>query len=193
MITKSGILLCAGPSLAHYQPRTADLVVAVNRAALLQNCDVGACGDWPLVEEVRDKVAAFQTTGGRPLPALFTAAGGRAEIVRPGRGGEWAEATIQFEDLYDGHEHEIGWTCYTATAAVWLCACRGVQRLDVFGADWGGRTYCDGSTISQNRQDLGAKGWEQELYYWGRVVEASRKKGMEVIRHLPPTPEHPNG
>ena len=178
-----GILLCAGPSLAHYDPQPAELVVAVNRAALTRQCDVWAAGDWPLVQEIRSRVAAFQIK----TPLLFTASGGHAELRRPPSvdwGNPDGRDVVEFESLYDGHETDLQWTVFTATAALWYCFQRGVKRLDVFGADWGGGTYCDGSVISQNRRDVPDGFWNLERHHWEKLVKVCGERGMTVERHL---------
>ncbi len=189
-----GILLCSGPSLAAYTPapRAADLVVAVNRAALLQPCHVWACGDWPLIEAIRRQVADFQ----RPLPRLFTAANSHAWLRDHSPLGEWGRPDGQdveeMESFYDGHEHELQWTCFTATAALWYCFRRGVTHLDVYGADWGGSTYCDGTGLSDNRRDLKQAGWDLESGIWRRLAGILAGRGMTVTRLFPaPLPPAP--
>lgn len=181
----NAILLCAGPSLANYRQRPADLVVAVNRAALRQPCDVWAIGDWPLIEQIREAVATFQPK----LPRLFTAANSHSHLRDHSPLGEWGNPNggdvTEFESLFDGHEDAHQWTAFTATAALWYCFWQGVKTLDVFGADWGGATYCDGKPISQNRVDLGETGWALERSIWTRLVDHCGLHGMTVTRHLP--------
>ena len=52
-------LLCPGSSIAGYPGRDGfDLVIGVNRAALMVPVDAWACMDWPLLQKSREQVIA---------------------------------------------------------------------------------------------------------------------------------------
>ena len=160
-------LLCPGPSLANYAGEGRGIVVGVNRAVTLHQCDMWAATDHPLIRSVT------------PLgdPALFTITASRDSLER--RGIPWPRLVVTHDDIA-GQTVTNGrhpWTRYTATAALQYLIWSGATHIDVWGADWSGTQDWDGTDAGQVRT---ADRWAAEREIWQGVID---RNDTEVVRH----------
>lgn len=179
---KTAAILCPGPSLARYSPGdfvSYEFLVGVNRAPLRIACDAWAAGDWPLVEQVRcDVLPARFSQPPRP-PVWFTTCGADAHLRD--HSTVWPGKVEIFETLFDGHQDELQWTTFTATAALWWVASKmesgGVIRL--YGADWKGEEDYDGVKAGNTRDE---SRWQLERGIWNRLTDVLKGRGIIVSR-----------
>lgn len=159
-------ILSPGPSLARYDPGDfAGLTIGVNRAAIMQPCDVWACSD---AEAIRNYGAAV--TGS---PLLFTTRFGRDNSL-------WRWRSEVFESLFPFFPpHALPWTTLTFTAAVVFAASRGALLIDCYGADWQGMKDADGVEAGSDRTPAR---WRHESGVFAKLSEAMKSRGVEVRR-----------
>src|SRR5580700_2882050 len=152
-------ILSPGPSLPKTWQGGADVVIAVNRAALAHKCDYWACGDLPALQENVPKLTA--------KPHLFTAEVSLNDFR--GQGGVWNGPITTFEDLFPYlHPGDCGccWTFLTALAAIVLAASIGASEIDCYGYDWTGTADYDGVEAGANRSD---DRWRDECGRFGAL------------------------
>jgi hypothetical protein len=169
----NAIVLNPGPSLARYQPRPADLVVGVNRAALLFDVDAWACCDLPAIETWHEEVIGSPTL----IASQETLDNLRDRQIR------WRGREIDRKKMLDFCPHVIDWVMFSSTTALVFAAWTGAERIDVYGADWHGTLDWDGTAAGKNRS---ADRWSLERGIFGVITGWLRERRVEVIRHLPP-------
>jgi len=173
----NAILLCPGPSLAEYQPQTADLTVGVNRAACFSPCDVWVAGDPPLIQQQHEWVIG--------APELITSTDGlHVYQTFPRDFGVplWRGACRCWTEMLGYCPHALDWVMFSATAALIYCGWRGARRIDVYGADWKPLAAdFDGVQAGKNRSmdrfTLESNIWQNRLVPWLAT------RGVEVLRH----------
>lgn len=171
-------ILCPGPSLAKLDevPR-ADIIVAVNRAAIRWQCDAWACLDHWSINDGGIRGWQGQVIGS---PQLVTSRGSFQALAShqcPWRGGVMLiDDLLAWLPLVPGKS----WTLYTATAALAYTAWRGAKRIEVYGADMVGTLDYDGVAAGSKRHELR---WEGEREIWRATVEQLGERGVEVVRH----------
>src|SRR5437016_5928842 len=125
------VILCPGPSLAALPaavwPAGAGVIIGVNRAAAYR-----ACGWWAFVDS--PVFAAVKPAG---LPRVFTT----AESLRTLSKGDhrarlMAHAPMALDAAALRFQLSLGWSIYSAPAALCLAAFLGATKIDVYGADW---------------------------------------------------------
>lgn len=169
------IVLCPGPSLATYDGVGADLVIAVNRAALAWPADVWACRDWTSESAAGRGGFVAWSTWVLGAPTLLTS----AESLHAGarHGFYWRGLVALLDDLQCPVPN---WNLFTATAAMVYASSQGMDRIEVYGADMVGAVDYDGKNAGERRDEAR---WAQERERFTAVTAWLASAGREVIRH----------
>jgi len=165
-------ILNPGPSLLRTYPGRTDagLVMAVNRAATAFACDVWACGDYPAVQDSRDKLAC--------LPALLTAENTAAALRD--RNQKWPGRVVEFSELHSCVlPSVVDWPWVTALAAVVYAASVGATLIRCYGCDWSGEQDFDGVVGGLNRSEAR---WTHEAALFGALRTVLDRRGVTVER-----------
>jgi hypothetical protein len=160
-------ILCPGPSLTRtFDTDFGGLRIGVNRAVTAFACDWMAAIDWPLCRDWYPRALG--------KPALFS----RAETA-----DSFPESrTKSLESLFIFCPIALGWTNYSATAAIVLAAALGATQIDVYGADWTDEKDFDG--VSIDGTDRTESRWAKERYIWRSVEAWLLVRGITVARRL---------
>ena len=154
-------ILCPGPSLAGYTQRPPDdderqIVIAVNRGVLAGPADwlvaldahtIGMMEDIPRVGWLLTGIAAWAE-----IETCFPAFAARVEHVPKA----WLRtAWLPRANTFLGHSFLV---------AIILAAHLGADRIECWGADFGGVADFDGYTSPRQKRDAGRWRCERELY-----------------------------
>lgn len=165
-------LLCPGPSLTKtYKPGSHVVTIAVNRAALAFEADWWAFCDWQRF--VEDDV--------KYMPKLYTTEIAVEHVRMKGLGAkfdrhEWKS----FDSLMPEVPKSIGWTLYTAPAALVLAYHLGATKVECFGCDWTDAPDFDGVTLESNVRH--AERWRIESEIWNKLTAWLFERGTKVER-----------
>lgn len=181
------IILSPGPSLAAYIPRAADLIIAVNRAAIAHACDIWACGDTPAIEgrrpdEGAEAVLSACKSRGQAVPKLL-AYSVTIDTLRDHRFG-WPSEIVSWTPMADAFLHPsiANWPFTTFTSAVVYALWQGATEVEVFGADWEGTADYDGVQAGMNRSD---DRWREERGIFGAIQTIFAERGIKIERKQP--------
>lgn len=166
------VILSPGPSLATYTPQSADVIIAVNRAALAHACDVWAALDYPMIRDNAVKV--------RGTPNLLS----RQQTItdlKPPRLTRFPNV-IAVESLFEFCPPNLmPWTLFTMTCAMIYAAYLGTNAIDIYGADFKGTQDYDGVEAGERRTE---ERWERdEKPLYARVKAWIEARGISVTRH----------
>jgi hypothetical protein len=164
----TAIILCPGESLASYKPKPADLVLAVNRAALQFECDVFCALDYPMIRDNGPNVLGN--------PALLSK-GQTIRDVGPQRLARFAAVHEFPMPITDppGLKHQC-----TMVAAI-LFAARTCNRIEVCGCDMAGTKDYDGVEAGEDRTEWR---WGREREAWDTLVPWLNERGVSLERML---------
>jgi hypothetical protein len=174
--TSSAVVLCSGPSIEQFTG-SADLLIGVNRGAILKPCTHWVCLD-------RCAQADTDPAGGlrgwadqvQGTPHLLT----KRETVRS---CPWRGETSIVEDWWKDYEPgTLGWSIFSATTAVMWAAHMGATQIEIYGMDLAGKEDADGVNPSSTRSDAQ---WERQRETLAGITEWLKAKGVEVVRHGP--------
>lgn len=165
-------ILCPGPSLSRYlaaPPPRAELVVGVNRAALVAEVDAWSCCDLPAILEWREKVIGS--------PVLIAG----QEAVDNLRDRKVVYRGVHFDrrEMFAFCPHAINWVWCSATTALVYAAYRGAKRITAYGCDWDGWEDWDGTRAGKNRSE---SRWQEEARLWGALTIWLGEQGITVER-----------
>lgn len=158
-------ILCPGPSLADYTPsESSGIVVGVNRAAELHQCDVWSAIDHTLVRRVHPI----------GMPTLLTTMATRESLER--RGKAWPYLAVTHCGVANGGRPGE-WSRYSATSALHYLVWMGATRVETWGVNWQGTADWDGEMAGENRT---LDRWRDERSIWDRLV---RDNHLNIVRH----------
>lgn len=168
-------LLSAGPSLTESYGENAspyDLVIGVNTAAALFDCDWWSVGDADRFEEI--------TPIGKPK--VFMIGAERDKVLRSPHAARLEGVEVEeWQTAMD----ETGITgvklaCpnWSATAALIFCRFLGVKAIDVFGVDLHGKADITGKETVWRCSSR----WDRERVEWAFLVKWLTDAGIEVER-----------
>lgn len=167
-------LLSAGPSLvkSYDASQPYDLVVGVNTAAALYDCDWWSVADAHRFYEITPK----------NNPSVFTIGPERDKILASDQAARLKSTNVTDWNTVKESVGLIGtkvpmpnWSC---TSALMLCKYLGATSVDVYGVDLSGERDVTGEKTHHRNADR----WKKELVEWDWLVEWMREAGVEVER-----------
>lgn len=164
-------LLCPGPSLSHYKPGGADIVLGVNRACVGFDCHFMCSNDYPMLRDW------YKHAKGRPklLTTRQTWTDTKGKIPEP------PEVRLA-EEL---PESVPGVNSKSFSPAMVLAGVLGATEVQVYGADWVEvASDWDGITLQSNSR--GADRWAGERVLFESLVAWLEGRGTKVIRNVIP-------
>jgi hypothetical protein len=183
------IILAPGPSLSLYEGQTADLVIAVNRAALFWPCDCWAAWDQEMIAtrsnypepaenaELRQAIGADVKCRGILLTSQKTLSAIQIRrITKP----HWCKEVVTTDKMYGfcRVSPECKWDKKSALIALVYAAWKGATEIDTWGVDWSGTADADGVEAGQNRT---TERWNHESAVWQAL--AAWMKPRMITRH----------
>lgn len=167
-------LLSAGPSLAksYDASQPYDLVVAVNTAAALYDCDWWSVADSPRFLEITPK----------GNPSVFTMGVERDKVLASDQAArlkntnvtDW-KTVMESVGLIGCKTPIPNWSC---TSALILCRYLGATSVDVYGNDMTGERDITGAkTLHRNKER-----WGKERVEWDWLVNWMLEAGIKVER-----------
>lgn len=157
------VVLSPGPSLAKLKAvPPADVVIGINRAAFVFECDWWAVLDSPFIREARPKIVG--------KPHLFT----RAEY-RP-KYPDWHSRSVEGLAGYCPNIHELA--VFTAPAALIFAGWLGADYIDIYGCDMAGSGSFDGSSSDARTEDR----WQRERRLFDIAGQQLAAHGVKVTR-----------
>ena len=188
MASRWGIL-CPGPSLSKHNPFLYDIdfTVAVNGAIL----DPQFCPDyWAMCDlevfascvkeyecwspRIKLWIPARWLDDVKPESALYNAFQKFEKETFPSETNEAFAATMPFKN-------DILWRERTLFIAIGQAIKKGAKEIWILGADMAGRGYFrEGLENSRTRHT--EKRWEEEIYWFNRIVKVCAEQGITVIK-----------
>lgn len=160
-------VLCPGPSLVRTWPQPADVVLAVNRAAIAFPSDYWVALDYPLIRE--------HTPIGSP--ALVTQ---QATFDSLAQRKQNPKTVVLVESLFDFYPRKMGWTRLTFSVAVVFAAYLGATAINVYGADWTSEPDFDGVQLESNQRH--ADRWVKEKALWDCLAYWLKQNDIALTR-----------
>ena len=165
-------ILCPGPSLSGFiaAPVTHDVYIGVNLAAQGFPCVWWVFNDWQAFAEMPPL--------GRPRLFTSNAVASRLQLDNPPVTTEWDWLT--FEESETSCPSDPGWRYFSMTCAMVLAEHLGAGAVTIYGCDWRGPVYFDGST--PRRGTFHDYRWGNEEHKYGHVAAWLGRCGVGVTR-----------
>jgi hypothetical protein len=166
------VILGTGPSLTRFAGG-GEVVIGINRAALLQQCDLWACLDWIGSDRQHGLIGWIHGAIGSPI--LLTTADAVESLRR--HGYVWRGRVERIDDVASAYRSPV--LMYSLTAAMaYAVNALGATELEMWGVDFAGFADWDGG----NRKSH-CGNWGLALHRFNELRAELETNGVRVKRN----------